>query len=423
VAGGKEARSLKAGDEGALVLNQTPFYGESGGQIGDQGVIKGPKGARFRVTDTQKKLGDLFVHLGKVEAGAFKPGDAVELEVDHARRSATRANHSATHLLHEALRQVLGTHVAQKGSLVSPERLRFDFVHTKPVSVDELRSVEAIANAIVLENSAVETHLMSLEDAKASGAMALFGEKYGDEVRVVSMGNTRPGSNKAWSVELCGGTHVRRTGDIGLVRIVAESASSAGVRRIEALTGDGARAHLARAEETLKEVAAVLKTRPDDVIERLKALVDERRLLERQLAEAKKQIALGGGPGQSQGAGTDKAAGDKIKKIGSVSLLARSVQGLNPKDLRGLVDDGKKQVGSGIVAIVGVTDDGKAGLAVGVTDDLIKTWSAVDLVRVGAEALGGRGGGGRPDMAQAGGPDGTRAGEALKAIEARLAAA
>jgi alanyl-tRNA synthetase len=253
--------------------------------------------------------------------------------------------------------------------------------------------------------------------------MALFGEKYGDEVRVVSMGNTRPGSNKAWSVELCGGTHVRRTGDIGLVRIVAESASSAGVRRIEALTGDGARAHLARAEETLKEVAAVLKTRPDDVIERLKALVDERRLLERQLAEAKKQIALGGGPGQSQGAGTDKAAGDKIKKIGSVSLLARSVQGLNPKDLRGLVDDGKKQVGSGIVAIVGVTDDGKAGLAVGVTDDLIKTWSAVDLVRVGAEALGGRGGGGRPDMAQAGGPDGTRAGEALKAIEARLAAA
>jgi len=423
VVGGKEARSLKAGDEGALVLNQTPFYGESGGQIGDQGVIKGPKGARFRVTDTQKKLGDLFVHLGKVEAGAFKPGDAVELEVDHARRSATRANHSATHLLHEALRQVLGTHVAQKGSLVSPERLRFDFVHTKPVSVDELRSVEAIANAIVLENSAVETHLMSLEDAKASGAMALFGEKYGDEVRVVSMGNTRPGSNKAWSVELCGGTHVRRTGDIGLVRIVAESASSAGVRRIEALTGDGARAHLARAEETLKEVAAVLKTRPDDVIERLKALVDERRLLERQLAEAKKQIALGGGPGQSQGAGTDKAAGDKIKKIGSVSLLARSVQGLNPKDLRGLVDDGKKQVGSGIVAIVGVTDDGKAGLAVGVTDDLIKTWSAVDLVRVGAEALGGRGGGGRPDMAQAGGPDGTRAGEALKAIEARLAAA
>ena len=423
VAGGKEARSLKAGDEGALVLNHTPFYGESGGQIGDQGVIKGPKGARFRVTDTQKKLGDLFVHLGKVEAGAFKPGDAVELEVDHARRSATRANHSATHLLHEALRQVLGTHVAQKGSLVSPERLRFDFVHTKPVSVDELRSVEAIANAIVLENSAVETHLMSLEDAKASGAMALFGEKYGDEVRVVSMGNTRPGSNKAWSVELCGGTHVRRTGDIGLVRIVAESASSAGVRRIEALTGDGARAHLARAEETLKEVAAVLKTLPDDVIERLKALVDERRLLERQLAEAKKQIALGGGPGQSQGAGTDKAAGDKIKKIGSVSLLARSVQGLNPKDLRGLVDDGKKQVGSGIVAIVGVTDDGKAGLAVGVTDDLIKTWSAVDLVRVGAEALGGRGGGGRPDMAQAGGPDGTRAGEALKAIEARLAAA
>ena len=419
VAGGKPVKALKAGEEGALILNQTPFYGESGGQVGDEGVIRGAKGALFRVTDTQKKLGDLFVHFGKVEKGSFKSGEAVELEVDRERRTATRANHSATHLLHEALRQVLGLHVAQKGSLVSPERLRFDFVHQKPMTADEIAEVEKLANEIVLQNSPVETRLMALEDAKASGAMALFGEKYGDEVRVVSMGDAAPGANKAWSVELCGGTHARRTGDIGLVKVVAESASSAGVRRIEALTGDGARAYLAEADARLKEAAAVLKTRPEDLVERLKILVEERKTLERQLAEAKKQIALGGaGPAQN-GASAPASA---VRTVGDVKLLARSVQGLNPKDLRGLVDDGKKQVGSGVVAIVGVTEDGKAGLAVGVTEDLIKVWSAVDLVKVGAEALGGKGGGGRPDMAQAGGPDGAKAPDALAAIEARLGA-
>jgi alanyl-tRNA synthetase len=419
VAGGKPVKALKAGEEGALILNQTPFYGESGGQVGDEGVIRGAKGALFRVTDTQKKLGDLFVHFGKVEKGSFKSGEAVELEVDHERRTATRANHSATHLLHEALRQVLGLHVAQKGSLVSPERLRFDFVHQKPMTADEIAEVEKLANEIVLQNSPVETRLMALEDAKASGAMALFGEKYGDEVRVVSMGDAAPGANKAWSVELCGGTHARRTGDIGLVKVVAESASSAGVRRIEALTGDGARAYLAEADARLKEAAAVLKTRPEDLVERLKILVEERKTLERQLAEAKKQIALGGaGPAQN-GASAPASA---VRTVGDVKLLARSVQGLNPKDLRGLVDDGKKQVGSGVVAIVGVTEDGKAGLAVGVTEDLIMVWSAVDLVKVGAEALGGKGGGGRPDMAQAGGPDGAKAPDALAAIEARLGA-
>jgi alanyl-tRNA synthetase len=419
VAGGKPVKALKAGEEGALILNQTPFYGESGGQVGDEGVIRGAKGALFRVTDTQKKLGDLFVHFGKVEKGSFKSGEAVELEVDHERRTATRANHSATHLLHEALRQVLGLHVAQKGSLVSPERLRFDFVHQKPMTADEIAEVEKLANEIVLQNSPVETRLMALEDAKASGAMALFGEKYGDEVRVVSMGDAAPGANKAWSVELCGGTHARRTGDIGLVKVVAESASSAGVRRIEALTGDGARAYLAEADARLKEAAAVLKTRPEDLVERLKILVEERKTLERQLAEAKKQIALGvAGPAQN-GASAPASA---VRTVGDVKLLARSVQGLNPKDLRGLVDDGKKQVGSGVVAIVGVTEDGKAGLAVGVTEDLIKVWSAVDLVKVGAEALGGKGGGGRPDMAQAGGPDGAKAPDALAAIEARLGA-
>ncbi|MEW5964692.1 MAG: alanine--tRNA ligase [Pseudomonadota bacterium] len=417
VMNGKVVEALKEGEEGQIVLNQTPFYGESGGQVGDAGVIRGAKGALFRVRDTQKRLGDLFVHSGTVVAGRFKAGDAVELEVDHARRTATRANHSATHLLHEALRQTLGTHVAQKGSLVAPDRLRFDFSHPKPMSAEEVREVESLANRIVLQNAPVETHLMAIDDALASGAMALFGEKYGEEVRVVSMGQPAAGAeraNKAWSVELCGGTHVKRTGDIGLVRIVGESASAAGVRRIEALTGDGARAYLAQQDERVREAAAVLKARPEEVVDRLKALMEEKRTLERQLADAKRAAALGGGAAAG-------GAGSEIRSVGSVKLLARSVEGLNPKDLRSLVDDGKKQVGSGIVAIVGVTEDGKAGLAVGVTEDLVASWSAVDLVRVGAEALGGKGGGGRPDMAQAGGPDGSKAAAALAAIEARLA--
>jgi alanyl-tRNA synthetase len=415
---GVEVKELKNGAHGAIVLNQTPFYAESGGQVGDEGLIKGPKGALFRVTDTQKKLGDLFVHIGKVETGSFRVGDHVELEVDYAKRGATRANHSATHLLHEALRQVLGTHVAQKGSKVSPDALRFDFSHTKQMSAEEIAKVEAIANEIVKQNTPVETRLMAVDDAIESGAMALFGEKYGDEVRVVSMGEkvTGPKGNKAWSVELCGGTHVRRTGDIGLVKVVVESGSSAGVRRIEALTGDGARAYLATQDERVREMAALLKAKPDEIVERVKALMEERRTLEKQLSDAKRQIALGvGGSG-------DGTAASPVKTLGKVKLYSRSVQGLNPKDLRGLVDDGKSQIGSGIVAIVGVTEDGKAGLAVGVTEDLVASYSAVDLVRVGAEALGGKGGGGRPDMAQAGGPDGSKAADALAAIEARLAA-
>ncbi len=418
-AGGKPVKSLGEGERGEIVVNQTPFYGESGGQVGDSGVIKGPKGALFRVSDTQKKLGVLFVHSGTVEAGSFAPGDTVDMVVDHANRSAIRANHSATHLIHEALRQILGTHVAQKGSLVAPERLRFDISHTKPMSAEELAAVEAMANAYVLQNSSVETRLMSLEDARETGAMALFGEKYGDEVRVVSMGVGESGekANKPWSIELCGGTHVRRTGDIGLIRIVGESASAAGVRRIEAVTAGTARAYLAEQDARVKELAGLLRTRQEEVVERVKALIDGQRQLERQLADAKRALALGGGASAGDGA----VAGQAIKTIGAVKLLARSVQGLNPKDLRGLVDEGKKQVGSGIVAIVGVTEDGKAGLAVGVTDDLIKAWSAVELVKAGAEALGGKGGGGRPDMAQAGGPDGAKAGDALKAIEAKLA--
>ena len=404
---------------------RTPFYGESGGQVGDQGAIQGPKGALFRVTDTQKRLGDLIVHFGRVEKGSFKPGDAVALQVDHARRTATRANHSATHLLHEALRQVLGTHVAQKGSLVAPDRLRFDFSHTKPMAPDEVAAVEAMANAFVLRNSPVETRLMALEDAIELGAMALFGEKYGEEVRVVSMGEmvsdpqglTPKKANKAWSVELCGGTHVTRTGDIGLVCITAETASAAGVRRIEALTAEGAREYLAQQDARMRELAGMLRARPDDVVDRVKALLEEKRQLERQLTDAKRQVALGGNAATN---GENSAAAPMIRAIGNVKLWVQTVEGINPKDLRGLVDDRKKQVGSGVVAIVSVTD-GKAGLAVGVTDDLTKRISAVDLVKAGAEALGGKGGGGRPDLAQAGGPDGSKADAALKAIEARLA--
>jgi alanyl-tRNA synthetase len=417
---GKTVDRLATGAQGAIIVNQTPFYGESGGQAGDAGIIRGPGGAVFRVEDTQKKLGDLFVHVGTVAEGAFETGAAVELTVDHERRSATRANHSATHLLHEALRQILGEHVAQKGSYVGPDRLRFDFVHQKPMSGEEVRAVEDMANSYVAQNGPVQTRLMALDDAKASGAMALFGEKYGDEVRVVSMGVGRSGAkaNKAWSVELCGGTHVARTGDIGLVRVVSESASSAGVRRIEALTGEGARRFLADQDTRVRELAALLRVRPDDVVDRVRSLAEERRQLERQLADAKRELALAGGGGRS----TAETGGPSVREVGGVRLLARAVQGLNPKDLRGLVDDGKAQVGSGVVAIVGVTEDGKAGLAVGVTEDLVKTLSAVDLVRVGAEALGGKGGGGRPDMAQAGGPDGAKAADALAAIEAHLQA-
>jgi alanyl-tRNA synthetase len=420
---GKEVKSAKAGDDLEVVVNQTPFYGESGGQVGDLGQIRGPKGLVLTVSATNKKLGDLFVHTAHVESGAIKVGDPVELTVAHANRTATRANHSATHLLHEALRLVLGTHVAQKGSLVSPERLRFDFSHTKPMTTDEIKQVESLANAIVLQNSAIETRLMAVDNAVASGAMALFGEKYGDEVRVVSMGAPTEGakSNKAWSVELCGGTHARRTGDIGVIKIVGESGSAAGVRRLEALTAEHARGYLACADDTVREAASVLRTRPEDLVERLKALVEEKKHLEKQVSDVKRQLAMGssaanGSAGQSAG---ETPSG--VRVIGATKLFSRLVAGLNPKDLRGLVDEGKKQVGSGVVAIIGVTEDGKAGIAVGVTDDLVQSWSAVDLVKLGAEAIGGKGGGGRPDMAQAGGPDGSKAPAALKAIEDRLA--
>ncbi|MEH2509898.1 alanyl-tRNA synthetase [Nitrobacteraceae bacterium AZCC 1564] len=408
---GAEVDSLKTGESGAVVLNQTPFYGESGGQVGDTGVLTG-EGVRIRITDTQKKGGDLFVHLGTVEQGTLKPGMALQLEVDHARRSAIRANHSATHLLHEALRQVLGDHIAQRGSLVAPERLRFDFAHNKPISAEELRRIEDIANDIVLENGEVLTRSMAVDDARASGARALFGEKYGDEVRVVSMGKGS-GNTLGWSVELCGGTHVKRTGDIGLISVTGESAVASGVRRIEALTGKIARQAANASIQTAKTAAAELKTTLEDMPARVAALIEERKKLERDLSDARKKLAMGGGA-SAGGAGSD------IRTIGDVKFLGRAVQGIEMKDLKSLADDGKKQVGQGVVAIVGVTEDGKAGVVVGVTPDLTSRFSAVDLVRVASEALGGKGGGGRPDMAQAGGPDGTKADAALKAIESAM---
>jgi alanyl-tRNA synthetase len=417
---GQETDSLKTGDSGAIVLNQTPFYAESGGQVGDTGVISG-EGARFRVTDTQKKAGDLFVHLGVVEQGTLKSGAALLLEVDHGRRTSIRAHHSATHLLHEALRQVLGDHIAQRGSLVAPDRLRFDFVHNKPISADELRRIEDIANDVVLENGEVTTRLMALDDAREAGARALFGEKYGDEVRVVSMGKAdrERGSNAlGWSVELCGGTHVRRTGDIGLISVTGESAVASGVRRIEALTGNYARHHANDTIQLAKTAAAELRTPLDEMPARIASLMEERKKLERELSDARKKLAMGG----SAAAGSVNGASD-IRVIGDVKFLGRAVEGIEMKDLKSLADDGKKQVGQGVVAIVGVTEDGKAGVVVGVTSDLTARFSAVDLVRVASAALGGKGGGGRPDMAQAGGPDGAKAGAALSAIEKAIGGA
>lgn len=416
VRNGEEVDALKAGESGAVMVNQTPFYGESGGQVGDTGTIT-VGDVRLVVTDTQKKAAGLFVHSVTVEAGTLKLNDAVELNVDGSRRSKIRSNHSATHLLHEALREVLGTHVAQKGSQVSSDRLRFDFSHTKPMSDDELRQVESLANEIILQNAPVETRLMAVDEAIESGAMALFGEKYGDEVRVVTMGTALHGgkAGKSYSVELCGGTHAKRTGDIGLVNLVSEGAVASGVRRLEALTGDAAREYLETQDRRVREIAGILKVTPADAATRVAALVDERRKLERELAEAKKKLALGGG-----GAG---GAEDAIRDLGTVKLMARSVEGISPKDLKGLVDDAKKSLGSGVVTMVAVSEDGKAGIVVGVTADLTDRFSAVDLVRVGSEALGGKGGGGRPDMAQAGGPDGSKADEAIAAIEAALRAA
>ncbi len=406
VVDGTSVEAAARGQSVAIITNQTPFYGESGGQMGDTGVLDGDA-TRVRIDDTAKKLGDMHAHMGEVLDGTLAVGDVVHLAVDAARRAALRRNHSATHLLHAALRKHLGDHVTQKGSLVAPDRLRFDVSHPKPMADEELAAVEAEVNREVLANAAVSTLLMSPEEAVESGALALFGEKYGDEVRVVSMGGAEAAP---YSVELCGGTHVARTGDIGLVKLIGEGAVAAGVRRIEAVTGEDALAYVNQQGRALAEAAAALKAAPGEVAARIAALLAERKKLERDLADARRQIATGGG-----GAGAQETV-----EVAGVTLAARKLDGVPAKELRGMADVIKQQIGSGVVAIVAVTD-GKAAVVVGVTEDLTDRLDAVALVRAGAQALGGKGGGGRADLAQAGGPNGDAADEALGAIEAALA--
>ncbi|MDP2358863.1 MAG: alanine--tRNA ligase [Beijerinckiaceae bacterium] len=411
---GAETDDLSQGQSGLVIVNQTPFYGESGGQVGDMGFLTAA-GVRAQVKETQKKLGDLFVHVVDVVEGQLRVGMPVELAVDPERRQAIRANHSATHLLHEALRIVLGDHVAQKGSLVANDRLRFDFAHPKPISDDELARVEDIANRVTLQNEPVVTRLLAVDEAIESGARALFGEKYGDEVRVVSMGRplSGEGANRAFSIELCGGTHVRRTGEIGLVTIVSEAAVAAGVRRIEAKTADGARQHLNAQARKLREAAGVMKAPADEIAERVASLVDERRKLEKELGEAKRRLAMGGG-------GSEGSEASNVTELNGIKFFRLAVSGVDMKDLKSLADEGKQKIGSGVVAIINTAEDGKGGVVVGVTPDLVSRFNAVDLVRLASEKLGGKGGGGRPDMAQAGGPDGSQAQAALDAIAERL---
>ncbi|MGB8066700.1 MAG: alanine--tRNA ligase [Pseudolabrys sp.] len=406
---GKEVSELKKGESGAVVMNQTPFYGESGGQIGDTGEMR-REGVRVTVSDTQKKAGDLFAHMVTVEQGTIKVGDPLLLEVDQARRGAIRQNHTATHLLHEALRQVLGDHVAQKGSLVAPDRLRFDFSHPKPLSPEEIEKVEDIANEVVLQNAPVTTRLMAVDDAIASGARALFGEKYGDEVRVVAMGDGT-GNTMGWSVELCGGTHVRRTGDIGLISVVGEAGVAAGVRRIEALTGKAARKSANKQLQVVKAAATELKVPLEEMPGRIGALLDGRKKLERDLSDAKKKLAMGGG-GKA-------AAKDEITLVRGVQVLSKELPGVKFSDLRGIADDYKKQLGSGVVILTTSSDEGKASLVVGVTPDLTPSNNAIKMVQIGVSSIGGSGGGGRPDLAQGGGtnPSGsTKARDEIKQL-------
>ncbi|TNE58456.1 MAG: alanine--tRNA ligase [Alphaproteobacteria bacterium] len=406
--GGAEVEAASEGDEVVFLTNQTPFYGESGGQVGDQGLGQSSN-AELVITDTIKKLGDVHGHVAKITKGSLKVGDAVDLRVDHEKRSATRANHSATHLLHAALRNVLGDHVTQKGSLVNDERLRFDFSHPKALSPEEVEAIERQANRVLRGNDEVVTRLMTPEEAMDQGAMALFGEKYGEEVRVLSMG-TDHGNN--YSVELCGGTHVNRLGDIGIIKITGDSAVAAGVRRIEAVTGEGARIYLNAQAELLREAADALKTSPAELPDRIAALVAERKKLDKELADARKALAFAG---ESGGAG-----GPVEEEIGGVKFIGQVLTGVSPKDLPGVIDDAKSKLGSGVVAFACV-NEGKAAVAVGVTADLTDKVSAVDLVRVGVEAVGGKGGGGRPDMARGGGPNGDDADKAIAAVRARLA--
>ncbi len=402
---GLRVDSAVAGDIVELLVNQSPFYAESGGQVGDAGTIVG-EGATATVDDTRKYLGKLHAHVATIAHGDLRVGDTVKLTIDLDRRRRIRANHSATHLLHAALREHLGTHVAQKGSLVAPDRLRFDVSHPNAISTHELSVVETDVNHHVRANGRVATQLMTPDDAVAMGAMALFGEKYGDEVRVVAMGEVADGT---YSLELCGGTHVNALGEIGLFKVVGEGAVSSGVRRIEALTGEAARQYLANRDDMLRQAATALKTSPDDVPARIASLLDDRKRLERELAEAKKALAMGGGGGEAAGP----------ERIGDVAFIGQILDGFDAKGLRGAVDEAKSRIDSGVVALVAI-NDGRATVAVGVTNDLVARFNAVDLVKAAVAAVGGQGGGGRPDMAQGGGPEGGKAEGAVAAVRAAL---
>ncbi|MCM2343969.1 MAG: alanine--tRNA ligase [Alphaproteobacteria bacterium] len=409
---GKEVSSLKNGEDGYIIVNQTPFYAESGGQVGDSGVMITAQGDSFTVTDTKKQTGKLWVHVGKVSKGTISVGEGVELRVDTKRRATIESNHSVTHLLHEALRLTLGDHIAQKGSLQDEGRTRFDISQPVPITAEQLRAIEDQVNEEIRANTEVVTRVLPLEEARESGARALFGEKYDDEVRVVSMGRQRPGQNIPYSVELCGGTHVKRTGDIGLFKIVGESAVSAGIRRVEALTGANALRYLESQEQLVQEAAGVLKSSPTDLVPRVKALMDEKKKLEQELSNLRRQMATGGGAAAG--------AGPEVKDIGGMKFTSRVLEGFPAKDLKPMVDDLKAKLGSGVITLI-ATEDGKASIVVGVTADLTAKISAVDLVKTGVAVLGGTGGGGRPDMAQGGGPNGAAANDAVSAIEKRLA--
>jgi len=416
VVNGQPVDKVGVGVEVALIANQSPFYGEAGGQVGDAGIISIGDDVSITVTDTQKKLDELHVHLGVITAGSLSVGDDAVFSVDHARRGAIRAHHSATHLMHAALRTVLGEHVTQKGSLVGPARLRFDMSHPKAVTVEERQQVEDLVNAQIRGNSLVRTRLMSTDSAVDAGAMALFGEKYGDEVRVVSMGGMADSEESKFSLELCGGTHVVRTGDIGLFKIVDESAVAAGVRRVEAVTGAAAEAWVNDMDSVVQSAANALKVGPNDISKRIASLLDERRKLERELAEMRKKLVVSGGGVTSKGGITES------KTVAGAKFFGQILDDVPPRDLKSMVDAIKIQLGSGVVALV-TRNDGKASLVVGVTDDLTEHIDAVTLVKAGSSALGGKGGGGRPSMAQAGGPDCGKVDQSLQAIEEAMNAA
>lgn len=400
--------TLSAG-QAELIFDATPFYAESGGQSGDHGEVLFSNGAKFIVRDVQKRAGDLHAHIGELVSGSITVGDAAELSIDETRRRRIKANHSATHLMHAALRSVLGEHVTQKGSLVEADRFRFDFSHNNPVTAVELEAIEEQVNAVICDNAATNTSHMKIDDAIESGALALFGEKYDDEVRVLTMGRALTDKAAPYSVELCGGTHVERTGDIGAFVILSESGVSAGIRRIEATTGLEALGFLKSRAQIAVDLSDQLKVPVKGVQAKVSSLQDERKKLERDLADARKQLAMGGASAASSGPET----------IGDVAFIGKVAEGVPAKDLRSLVDEAKTSVGSGVVIFVGV-NEGKAGVTVGVTQDLTDRFSAVDLVRLASAALGGKGGGGRPDMAQAGGPDGSKAAEAVDAVRQAL---